>query len=565
MRKLIIFLMIFSLIFMGVSPSVFGAYGNVGPTTEFDGDVGTTGVFKINGTALALSDLTTAGLIKEAMLDGANAPTDEDILTFESTTYDFEWHTPAELNLTVTTGTPSDSQVAVWTADGIIEGGASLTYDGSNLQLTGDIGSTGTPITKGWFTDLTVANAIAGSITGTAAVATDFTCTANNDTDETIYPVFVDGATGSQGAETDTGLTYNPNSGTLTATIFSGALSGNATTCTTASAGDAAVDFFGAGVDAVTDTTTCTDIEGDLLSITTSTLNVTIPADHITADMITTVNCGTNCTWDATNDEIDIDDVFLLHAGDIATGVHDFGGATSFEIPNSATPTLDVAGKIAYDTTVTGLTNGCLSYFGGDVRYVIDLDTLPTNDAYVVAYNATGDKFYMKQDTFSGNYVEHFMDVLPPVTLHVHAQMTGTGSEQNITTALTNPDVPRNLVVTFGAGAGTGDVVITGTLADGTTAQTENFTFAASTPVIGEKAFATVTQITIPNSMEGFTVDVGLDNLLGLTNSVNAAGDVYKATLDGADVTVGTVNTTNNTVDCGTIAANSDYTFRYHN
>ena len=42
--------------------------------------------------------------------------------------------------------------------------------------------------------------------TGTASL---FTASANNSTDETVYPVFVDGATGSQGAETDTGLTYN--------------------------------------------------------------------------------------------------------------------------------------------------------------------------------------------------------------------------------------------------------------------------------------------------------------------------------------------------------------------
>ena len=46
-----------------------------------------------------------------------------------------------------------------------------------------------------------------------------------------------------------------------------------ATVATTANAGDAAVDFFGAGVDAVTDATTCTDIEGTGLSITTSVLN----------------------------------------------------------------------------------------------------------------------------------------------------------------------------------------------------------------------------------------------------------------------------------------------------
>jgi len=65
-----------------------------------------------------------------------------------------------------------------------------------------------------------------GGITGTASVATEatnVTASANNSTDETVYPTFVDGATGAQGIETDTGLTYNPSSGVLSATTFTGA------------------------------------------------------------------------------------------------------------------------------------------------------------------------------------------------------------------------------------------------------------------------------------------------------------------------------------------------------
>ena len=60
----------------------------------------------------------------------------------------------------------------------------------------------------------------------TTGTADNFTVSANNSSDETVYPVFVDGATGSQGAETDTGLTYNPSTGLLTATGFSGNLTG---------------------------------------------------------------------------------------------------------------------------------------------------------------------------------------------------------------------------------------------------------------------------------------------------------------------------------------------------
>ena len=65
--------------------------------------------------------------------------------------------------------------------------------------------------------------------TGTAALATEITVSANNSSDETVYPLFVDGATGSQGAESDTGLNYNPSSGILTATQFTGNLLGNVT------------------------------------------------------------------------------------------------------------------------------------------------------------------------------------------------------------------------------------------------------------------------------------------------------------------------------------------------
>ena len=72
-------------------------------------------------------------------------------------------------------GTPVDNQIAVWTDATTIEGTTGLTYNGSNLQLTGDIGSTGSRITKAWFTDLQVTNAIAGSITGNAATVSTIT------------------------------------------------------------------------------------------------------------------------------------------------------------------------------------------------------------------------------------------------------------------------------------------------------------------------------------------------------------------------------------------------------
>ena len=61
-------------------------------------------------------------------------------------------------------------------------------------------------------------------------VSKEITSTANNSTDESTFITFVDGATGAQGIETDTGLTYNPSSGLITATSLAAAtldISGN--------------------------------------------------------------------------------------------------------------------------------------------------------------------------------------------------------------------------------------------------------------------------------------------------------------------------------------------------
>ena len=75
-------------------------------------------------------------------------------------------------------------------------------------------------------TGICTATTFNGSLTGnadtatTATTATNVTVTANNSADETVYPIFVDGTTGGQGAESDTGLTYNPSSGAITAGSF---------------------------------------------------------------------------------------------------------------------------------------------------------------------------------------------------------------------------------------------------------------------------------------------------------------------------------------------------------
>jgi len=69
--------------------------------------------------------------------------------------------------------------------------------------------------------DLAVTQDTSGNA-ATATEATNVTVTANNTENETVFPVFVDGATGTQGIETDTSLTYNPSTNLLGVTGFAG-------------------------------------------------------------------------------------------------------------------------------------------------------------------------------------------------------------------------------------------------------------------------------------------------------------------------------------------------------
>ena len=125
-----------------------------------------------------------------------------------------------------TSAAGSDTQVQ-FNNSGAFAGSSSLTFNSGTgaLTATSFVGALTGNVTGN-------ASGSSGSCTGnaaTASLATEFTVTANNSTDETVYPLFVDGATGSQGAETDTGLSYNPSSGLLTSTSFAGNLTGNVT------------------------------------------------------------------------------------------------------------------------------------------------------------------------------------------------------------------------------------------------------------------------------------------------------------------------------------------------
>ncbi|ANS03928.1 endo-N-acetylneuraminidase [uncultured Mediterranean phage uvDeep-CGR2-AD3-C191] len=161
------------------------------------------------------------------------------------------WATPAVTSYTNST----DNRVLTSGGGTIVNGEANLTFNGtvltsptaniSTLQLGGvAVTATGAEInaccdgsTSATSTTLTSTDTFVCNDAGTMkqvalsdldtfmssnVTSVESTITANNSTDETVYPVFVDGATGVQGLESDTGLTYNPSSGVLTSTNFAG-------------------------------------------------------------------------------------------------------------------------------------------------------------------------------------------------------------------------------------------------------------------------------------------------------------------------------------------------------
>lgn len=86
-------------------------------------------------------------------------------------------------------------------------------------------------------------------------------------------------------------------------------------------------------------------------------------------------------------------------AGQVWTGAHDFGGADSLEIPNGASPTVDAAGEIAVDTTITDMT-GLVTYHDGiEQLYAIAVPTAqlasPT-DKDAAVYSAADNEFQLQ-------------------------------------------------------------------------------------------------------------------------------------------------------------------------
>lgn len=99
----------------------------------------------------------------------------------------------------------------------------------------------------------------------------------------------------------------------------------------------------------------------------------------------------------------------------------------------------------------------------------------------------------------------------------VHAAVNDNGASQTISTGLTQPGAPRNMVVTpSGTATVAGTVVINGTDYAGQ-AISESFAFAAGAlaSMVGNKAFKSVSSIVQPALGTGVSATYGTGNKLG--------------------------------------------------
>lgn len=103
-----------------------------------------------------------------------------------------------------------------------------------------------------------------------------------------------------------------------------------------------------------------------------------------------------------------------------------------------------------------------------------------------------------------------------------HAAVTDTGAQQVITTAITSPAYPRNVTATAGGTAT--DIKAIQVVIEGTNFADEviteilpAFTVDTAGTVVGNKAFKTITKITVPaHDGTGATTSVGFGAKLGI-------------------------------------------------
>ena len=192
--------------------------------TYFESSIDTFSTIDINGGSIDGATLGTNSAITQAVIDDIDL--NGKVITMTGSASDtavFTAGTNGTLSIVTTDAAAAAANIQI-TADGTVDidsagvltldSGAAINIEpasGSAILLDGTISIDAGVVTGATsITSTAFVGDITGDVTGTADLATSITASANNSTDETVYPTFVDGATGTQGLETDTGLTIIP-------------------------------------------------------------------------------------------------------------------------------------------------------------------------------------------------------------------------------------------------------------------------------------------------------------------------------------------------------------------
>ena len=371
-----------------------------------------------------------------------------------------------------------------------------------------------------------------GAVSGTASLATSVTASANNSTDETTYPTFVDGATGTQGIETDTGLTYNPSSGVLTATQFTGAVSGTASLATLASTVTVIDSTDTSSYIAMFDSAT-----GSLAAKTDAGLTYNAGTGMLTATGLTGPLTGVAATATA-----------LASARTI--GGTSFDGTANIAVALSATATALASARTINGVSFDGTGNITVTAAGSTLS-----DTVPVSKGGTGATSLADKAVLISQDTGT--------DTVGAVALTTSGQLIIGGSSGPAAATLT---AGSNITISNGDGsisiaasaAGTPTAI---TVADTTDTSAYVALFDSATGDLGPKTDAGITY----NAGTGMLTATGFTGpLTGTASTATVATTVTITDNEDTDEDNAIIFTAGGDVDGGNIGLESDGTLTYN-
>jgi hypothetical protein len=289
--------------------------------------------------------------------------------------------------------------------------------------------------------------------------ATNSTISANNSTNETVYPVFVDGATGTQGLESDTGLTYNPSTGLLTSEKL---LIADAGTIGSASS-TSAITIASSGIVTLVDDLLIKD--GGTIGVASSTGAITIASTGIVTlvddllikdgGTIGVASAATAITIASTGIVTFVDDILIKDGGTIGSASD--ADAIAISSGGVVTVSATTANTSASDGALVvggGVGVGADLTVGDDLRLITDSavlsfgadsdTTLTHTDGSGLTLNSTNKIMFGDTGTYIHQSADGVLDLVSDTELELNAttidingavEISGTTTQTGISTS----------------------------------------------------------------------------------------------------------------------------------